>query len=271
MNLILKTTIAGALCAVASHALAMGAPLSNSSDLVLLISNATTGSSYGLDTGISLDTLLPTASLISGASLNKSLPGVAKTIKESSTLKSFLASNPITGDVWTLIGAQGTATTNAATKNPGAAKLAYTSTFCTQTNANCAGFTLGNLQAPLFGLNNDISSQTNGFLEGLLTSTHTTGAVGTSAIFTKYGVFGASDMQTPGKSEQLFAFTGNGNTGALQSYILGSATFSSKGVLTIKGNAVADLEPLTTPLPGAVWLLGSGLLGLIGFSRRRAA
>lgn len=261
MNMIVKSAVAGVLSVVASSAFAMGAPLSNNSDLILLVS-AANGSSYALDTGFSLNTLLPTGSLVSNASLNTSLSGVNGTFSVSSTLSSFLQANPLSGDTWTLIGAQGTATTNAATKTPGAAKLAYTSNFCTLTNANCSGFTLGNLQAPLNGLSNDVIS--GGFLNGLTSATETTGSVGSSAIWTKYGVFGASDQQTPGSTEQLFGFTGNGSTGALQSYILGSATLSNSGVLTITGNGS------TVPVPGAVWLLGSGLLGLIGVSRRRA-
>jgi hypothetical protein len=52
----------------------------------------------------------------------------------------------------------------------------------------------------------------------------------------------------------------------LQSYILGSATLGADGTLTITGNSTAPV-----PLPAAVWLFGSGLMGLVGVSRRRKA
>lgn len=39
--------------------------------------------------------------------------------------------------------------------------------------------------------------------------------------------------------------------------------------LTITG--APDITPIPTPLPSALWLLGSGLLGLIGVARRKAA
>jgi hypothetical protein len=42
---------------------------------------------------------------------------------------------------------------------------------------------------------------------------------------------------------------------------------SSAGQLTY--NIVAEAAPV--PLPAAVWLLGSGLMGLIGVGRRRRA
>jgi hypothetical protein len=64
----------------------------------------------------------------------------------------------------------------------------------------------------------------------------------------------------------LYGMTGNGTTAAVQSFILGSATLSATGLLTLTGNTVT---PPTVPLPPAVWLLGSGLLGLVGVSRRR--
>ena len=68
---------------------------------------------------------------------------------------------------------------------------------------------------------------------------------------------------SPWGSVGLFGITGNGGTGAVQSYKLGSVSLTTAGL---------SFTPNTTvPLPAAVWLLGSGLLGLFGVSRRRAA
>lgn len=58
-----------------------------------------------------------------------------------------------------------------------------------------------------------------------------------------------------------------------------SAGFSMQGMLSIAGDFVRGDEyskaqisfghnPSATPIPGAVWLLGSGLAGLIGFRRK---
>ena len=58
---------------------------------------------------------------------------------------------------------------------------------------------------------------------------------------------------------------GNGGTGQAQVYDIGSILLSTAGVLTFTANTS------TVPLPPAVWLLGSGLLGLAGVGRRRSA
>jgi hypothetical protein len=67
-----------------------------------------------------------------------------------------------------------------------------------------------------------------------------------------------------GVTNTLYGLTGNGNPGQLQSYILGTdITVAADGTLKVGGP--------TVPLPAAVWLFGSGLLGLFGVGRRRAA
>jgi hypothetical protein len=72
-------------------------------------------------------------------------------------------------------------------------------------------------------------------------------------------------MTSVGTASQLFGFTGNATSGTLNSYILGSATLAADGTLAIN----AGTAPV--PLPAAVWLFGSGLMGLVGVSRRRKA
>ncbi|HEY0747658.1 MAG TPA: VPLPA-CTERM sorting domain-containing protein [Steroidobacteraceae bacterium] len=70
-----------------------------------------------------------------------------------------------------------------------------------------------------------------------------------------------------GSSVTLYGVSGNGTgSGATTAYSLGTAVFSaSNDTLTFTGNGSTPV-----PLPAAVWLLGSGLLGLAGVGRRRA-
>jgi hypothetical protein len=271
MNSLVKVAVAGVLTLAASGAFAaVSAPWTGSSDLLLVVENATTHTAYALDTGVSLDSLLPTGSLVSGASLNTSIAAANKSISASSALQSFLAANPASGDLWTLEGGQyaggGNATsTNGNSKAPGAAKAVFTSANGTATNANVLTKNLTGLEPFLNGLNSDIVQSTGGLFPLTTASETSAGSVSVGAE-SRYGFWSNLDFASlGGTAMQLFGFSGNGTTGKLQSYILGTATLDASGNLTIAGT------PSTVPLPAAVWLFGSGLLGLFGVSRRRTA
>jgi hypothetical protein len=274
MNRLVKVAIAGVLSLGASGAFAatLGAPWGNSSDLVLVVENASTHVAYALDTGVSLDSLLPTGSLVTNATLDTSLAGINKAISASAALQTFLGANPAAGDLWTLEGGQyngggSAAASNGNTKAAGAAKAVFTSANGTATNANVTTKTLTNLISFENGLNSDVTQSTGGLFPLTSAGETSSGSVGTGAE-ARYGFWSSTDFAALGSSAlQLFGFSGNGNTGKLQSYILGTATLDANGNLNIVGNAVTS----PVPLPAAVWLFGSGLLGLFGVSRRRAA
>jgi hypothetical protein len=278
MTVFLKSAIAGALALGASSAFAMGTPSSNGSDLILIVENNTTQAAYALDTGISLSSLLPgSGAFVPGATLSTALAGLNKTISASTTLQNFLAANPASGDSWALEGAQyngsltGGAATNSNTKAAGKALGVFASALGTINPSAVNQEQLLAYQGFLNGLNGSVG-QTNGGLFALTTATETTAAKYTndessSQAAAKYGMVGAPDMSALGSTVQLFGFTGNGGTGTLQSYVLGTAGVDASGNLTFTGNSTGGGAPV--PLPAAVWLLGSGLLGLVGVSRRR--
>src|SRR5262249_32133040 len=85
-------------------------------------------------------------------------------------------------------------------------------------------------------------------------SGHITNAIGTSAT---------SGLGTP---SQFYAVVnaGTGNSGQALIFNLGTASLASNGTLTLTGASAV-------PAPAAVWLSGSGLLGLAGIGRRRKA
>jgi hypothetical protein len=276
MNRLVKLAVAGALSLGATSAFAaLGAPWSNSSDLVLVIENASTHDTYSFDTGQTLDSILPTGSLVTGASLNTSIPGLTLSLSVSQLtgLSAFLAANPASGDLWTLEGGQwnGNSTNSAGalnnTRPAGAGKAIFTSLLGTGNNANVPTKNVANMNSFLNGIQADITQNT-GALFGLQTATNfTCTACTTAGAEARYGFWTAIDWASLGStSMQLFGFTGNGTAGALQSYIMGSATLDANGNLSILPNQTGAV-----PLPAAVWLFGSGLLGLFGVARRRAA
>src|SRR6266404_4418493 len=244
MNIILKSAVAGALALSASGAFALGVPALNSSDLVLIVQDETSSATYALDTGISINSVLPTTSLVTNAVLNTSLAGVNQAITGSSTLQSFMSTATGAGHTlgWTIEAGQyagGTPTTTSTLSSshaPGAAKAIFTSTFGTVNNSTVSGKLLGSLLTYENGLNTDVN--TGGLVS--LTGTETTAASYGPGAAQKYNFFGANDLGAVGSAYQLFGFTGNNTTAPV-------------------------------PLPAAVWLLGSGLMGLVGVSRRRKA
>src|ERR1700730_13222662 len=162
MNSLVKVAVAGVLTLAASGAFAaVSAPWTGSSDLFLVGENATTHTAYALDTGVSLDSLLPTGSLVSGASLNTSISAANKAISASSALQSFLAANPASGDLWTLEGGQYAGgginpATTGNTRPVAGAKMVMTSAIGTTYNQTLSGKIASNIQAFENGLQADI-------------------------------------------------------------------------------------------------------------------
>jgi 2-methylaconitate cis-trans-isomerase PrpF len=76
-------------------------------------------------------------------------------------------------------------------------------------------------------------------------------------------------VQTPNGQVNYFGDTGSSVQSSPDTYLI---VFDGivAGPRRISGSTLAvDLAPI--PVPAAVWLFGSGLLGLIGFSRRKSA
>jgi hypothetical protein len=279
MNMIVKSAVAGVLALGASGAYALGIPANNSSDLVLVIQNNTNPANvYVLDTGISIDSVMPTANLAAAGSttvLSTSLAGINQSIAASPTLQAFLAANPAASDGWTIEAGQyagstpAASATNANTKVVGSGKVIFSSG---STASNIGQATLANLQAIANGMQNELTAPADSLgLSPLLTATEaSTGASYTTASGspTKWGLFGVADLASVGTGIALYGFTGNVATGqpaaGIQSYVLGTVTLGTNGALSFTGNGTAPV-----PLPAAVWLFGSGLMGLVGVSRRR--
>lgn len=122
------------------------------------------------------------------------------------------------------------------------------------------------------GLNVDVNSLNlnlggaNSTNQGVFGTTQSAGGTALNLYAGGLDMTGLTGV-TPGSAVTLYGVTGNGTAGgSTTAFSLGTAIFSlANDTLTFTGNGGAPV-----PLPAALWLLGSGLLGLAGVGRRRA-
>jgi hypothetical protein len=254
-------------------------PESGSSDLWVFVSNQAAHTSFAEDTGIALSSLMPSGQLAASGSTTVLSTAISAnfTVGATQALTNYIAAANAAGQTleWGVLGAQfPTSTATANIKAPGADLTVFDA-------AASAGANIGNN----YGLST-IATIGSAFDNDVkyLAPTYTAG--GSSYAFSagnsQTNVWGAGGdtanggstnlyNQNPAQdnvgldsSVSLYGLTGNGDKTSVQSYILGTnLTLSSAGVLSIGSSPV--------PLPAAVWLFGSGLLGLIGVGRRKVA
>jgi len=280
MKNLVRFAVAGALMAGFATAQAQSLPSSGSSDLWLFVSDSSAGTSFAEDTGLSLSSILPSSSLAANATLATSV-GANFSVGASSALTAYINSANAAGQTlnWAVLGGQDPdSTKNGKIEPQGAALLLGSAPI--SSGGTIEQMTVGNLGTALLAFNSDITYlTTNGYATGGSVFTWANGSAGGnvwgaggasanggSTNFYNQGNGASQAGIALGSSTGLYGFTGNGGTGQLESYVLGdNLTLSSTGALSIS----SATSPV--PLPAAVWLFGSGLLGLLGVGRRRAA
>ncbi len=247
------------------------------SDLVLFVSDLTTGKYFAQDLGNPLDSVYSKSKVQSDGVLHTdgtfSLPSSFS--QTDALLGSFLASNSSSDNVeYSVLAADHTSTTSGL----GSQRFLLTTPH-DLTGGNPVGsqqpfFTNGNVNTAATGLNSLVKFVNNNYgtsntssLSGWGDSTaQGTVSQGKNAplswISTSLGNGAAI-----GTAQNLFLFATNGAglSSAANTYVGGTVNINSAGVITYTAPATSPV-----PLPAAVWLFGSGLLGLIGVGRRRS-
>lgn len=269
MKKLVPVGAAGALAlgAVAAHA-SIALPSSGSSDAILFaeVVNAAgtvAVASYAGDTGISINQIL------SGLSGSTTVLG-----SDPNLSALFAADNTSAGDVlyFAVLGVQsngGTANTKGNVQLLSTVPSNTTTTLAAATNVKL-GQAYNGFNTDIGTINSNLSSPSASSVEGPVPAnagvwdyTNTAGtAYWDAASIANYNVGSATGSATA----DLYYVTGGGGTNLTKvSTPLeeATATLTSAG-LTLTGTS----SPV--PLPAAVWLFGSGLLGLAGVARRKA-
>lgn len=262
MKKLIPVSAAGALAfgAAAAHA-SIALPSSGSSDAILFaeVVNAAgtlAVASYAGDTGISINQILA------------GLTGSTTVLGSDANLAKLFAADA-SGDTldFAVLGGQYTGTVGAANfKTAGVAQFITSTTNNSLTSLSAA--TTPSL-THMAGLNTDLTSVNSNSggassVEGSNPATSGIWDILNTAGTASWDGAGINNYNLLGTTENLYYVTGTGGIASKVSPVLeATASLSSSG-LVLTGTS----SPV--PLPAAVWLFGSGLLGLAGVARRKA-
>lgn len=290
MKNVIRFAVAGAMLAGYATAQAQSLPSTNASDLWLFVSDQAAGTSFAEDTGVTVASLMPQGSLLpadptSATTTLSTHISSNFTVPTTSALTAYINAANAAGQTleWGVEGANYNGVTSAkGNGKPGGIVGVFNNVGTPSALNNTSQSILSGLQTSVNGFNSDLQF----FILPGNGSTQAAYAPGGQTYKFSLGanpggnVWGASTGNNPGSTDlygqlpnqaglalgqatTLYGLTGNSdNGGQNQSYILGTnLTLDAAGKLTVS----------SVPLPAAVFLFGSGLLGLFGVGRRRSA
>jgi hypothetical protein len=270
MKTIVGIAVAAALSIGAAHA-SITPPGTGQGELVEWVVDNTTGHVYARGIGVDETAILPASSIITNSSTFDAMQQPVSTgttlptITADAALTTFLAQNGGHDSFSFGVLAAGSGTGGATKQVPGASVVEFTSPLSlAASNLNVpSGTTIASLVTSVGASVNTINSvigasAKSGDVSSQFNATSNEFALYAANITTVSGL--GTDMN-------LYAMTpDNSKATAGQLYTAGLITMTADGTL----EAVGGGTPPTVPLPAAVWLLGSGLLGLAGVGRRRS-
>ncbi|HEV7442949.1 MAG TPA: VPLPA-CTERM sorting domain-containing protein [Steroidobacteraceae bacterium] len=268
MKLMLKIAMVGSALAATSAFATTIAPQTGNGELVLYARDTVTNVTYAKGLGLQIDSVATRATIAAdttytyptGGTIAYSLPNTSLDANWT-TFKNAAGSDPI---VWTVL----------AGDNPLNSNAVGSERYLTTTQVN---MTTGAPNPP----SNSILRGTYAQLNGLQTDMLGVGSSDGASIilagnagkgwgnptgldnhantwFSTIGISNENPLGTAGNF-YLVASGGGGTSSAGRVYTLAGITLDASGLL----------HAAAVPLPAAVWLFGSGLLGLVGIGRRK--
>jgi hypothetical protein len=280
MNVVLKAAVVAAIFgSAAASANTLVDPgttgTQTGGDLVLLVTDNKGGTLtfYTYDTGTPLDSVITVAGVASLQPTTTPIKQTAATgtlafstiVNVGPNLAAFLNSDPTKSDFIWQIFAGDTATQGGNTKGSG--RLLFSSSAPSITTQPTSSVLINTGGGNVLGMVTNVNgaTQTNDTNTSFgYNDTSTPGQAATSGYYNSGVVSGAA----LGSAQTLYVLAGSGlsSRGANIFATTGTFTLGTDGTLTFSGGS-----PPPVPIPAAIWLLGSGLLGLVGVSRRRRA
>jgi hypothetical protein len=264
MKTIVGIAVAAVLSVGAANA-AINPPGTGQGELVEWVVDNTTNKVYARGLGVDETSILPASAIVSTATYAGATPPLSTgtslgTFGPDGNLTTFLAQNGGHDSFSFGVLSAGQHTGGATAQNPGASVVEFTSPLTiADSNLNVPGglsiqTNVTAVQATVTTLNSTLQGASSGDVSGQF-----------SPGSGEFGLYADNiTAVTPiGTSVNFYAITGNSSKPQSgQLYTAGLVTMSADGTLS---------SVSSVPLPAAIWLLGSGLLGLAGVGRRRNA